>query len=185
MYLRNKIDERFTRSYDFLFPILGKNIKGRALKEYEDKPSLGIFNVYYKSNLLVKDLRDDTNYYLYIVIKKDHYINWEPELLKRLIKTFPISDEFLILVFDIIDYKEDVDLFGRGKYSQFSNALKEHIISQFPTRERAEESRIFRVLFPDKLHKKKMATWLGCSEDLIEELSSVPDLKEETLIIRH
>jgi hypothetical protein len=184
MFVKNKIEARFTRSYDFLFPILGKEVKLRSLSDYNNKPCLGVFNVYYKSNLLVQNGQEDTNYYLYVVIKKDHYCNWENELLKRLVKTFPIQENILILIFDIIDYQKDIDLFEKGKYSQFSNSLKEHIIGQFPVREIAEESRIFRVLFPNKLHKKRVADWLGCPEELITEISSAPDPVEETLIVK-
>ena len=74
-------------------------------------------------------------------------------------------------------------MFLQGKYSQFSEKLKTKILSQFPTRDDAAASNVLQILTPSKAAKSRIAERLNCPVELIEEVASIPDIEQETLIV--
>ena len=128
------------------------------------------------------------NDYRYICIynsRKDlKFINFENKVLKshRLFEfSTSIDKDTQLYVFDLSEYKNDIDMFIKGAYSNFSIKSKNKILQYFGTIGRIS-SYIKSYLNPEEYHEvyaKELAVDIKLIKE-VHEICTPPNLNKET-----
>ena len=156
-----KSSRKFNWSSYFLLPIILPN--GNRTK--------GFINSYVYST--EEDLKED-NCRLYIHLEEvsDRILSHP-----RYISNVETSKGY-ICSFDINKYKSDVDLFIQGKYSKFSQELKD-LLCKNQTVKPEMNSQIYKVLYKTEDKRLEIEELVGQKLDDDAELASSPNIDEE------
>ena len=164
----------FQKSKLFLYPTLGIR-KGQSVSLIETY-------VGWEDKISMHDCKLICVYYL----RKDpEFINFEKTKLlnNRYFKEFfEVEDDRGVYVFDLREFKEDWPHFIAGKYSKFSNKLKNYIVN-FQPRNTVNYSYVNSFVYPSKyfgIYKELLNIEL---ETLVSvgELCDKPDFSKEIL----
>jgi hypothetical protein len=164
----------FQKSKLFLYPTLGIR-KGQSVSLIETY-------VGWDDKIGIDDAKLICLYYL----RKDpEFVNFEKTklLTNRYFKEFfEVEDDRGVYVFDLREYKEDCLHFINGKYSKFSNKLK-NLIVNFQPKNTVNYAYVNSFVYPEKyfgIYK----TLLNIDLDIlveVGELCSKPDFDKEIL----
>lgn len=159
----SKTNRKFNLSSYFLLPIILR--QGYLYK--------GFINSYvYNSNL---DLDDNTQYLTITVLNENINLTKHPRYEDHYKK-----DDIWVYVFNINDYKKDVELFLQGKYSKFSEDLKELLCYNQPIVP-IMMSNIYKILYRTQEKKLEIEELIGQELPEDAELCSICDVEDEIL----
>jgi len=167
--------EYFQKSKVFLYPLL-KLKKGLL---YVPKQTY----VCWEHVHLIEDYRFLCEYHVKMSIPFKKFCEEYLRSHEKFDEYVDLGNNKHLFIFDFISYKNDVDRFVIGKYSQFSFNSKLIIMDFFNTKDAVSEY-ITAFLSPDAYHDQ-YAKFLNISITIIEEvyeLCTSPDLEKETLI---
>lgn len=94
--------------------------------------------------------------------------------------------DYGLLIFGLLDYKEYVDDFVKGKYSKFSKEHKEAISSYFNMRKLNKETKAYeptgvaKLIYPTKELREQLGDNLGVKLDEDAEIHGKPNVDKET-----
>lgn len=98
---------------------------------------------------------------------------------KRYVDHFKSKTGNHICVFDITDFKDDVELFVQGKYSKFSQRLKDILCRSESPKEGEMFSNVYKILYRTQDKRERLELLIGQKLGLEAELCSSPDIEEE------
>lgn len=88
-------------------------------------------------------------------------------------------EDHIVFIFKIPEeFVADYDTFLQGKYSMLSDSLKKNIYKHWNA---GTNSMLYKVLTKNETLREQMSKELDCDISIKAELSSKPDLNEETL----
>lgn len=157
---RPKPSRKFNWSTYFLLPIV-INISYR----YKNLINSYIYNI--------EDI-DKNNNYIYVLIKE---LDINLTKHKRYIEHNKIDRGYLY-TFDIKDYKNDIDLFIQGKYSKFSQELKDLLCYNQPVVP-IMSSVIYKILYRTEDKRIEVEKMIGMKLHEDAEVASSPYVEDE------
>lgn len=92
------------------------------------------------------------------------FLNGNSRFLRLLKKDDP---NIVYYLYDISDYKYDIDKYLDGKYSKLSHEYKKSIVKFY-----SKDSNVYRTLYPSDVEKINIAKSLDVEPSLIEEVLS-------------
>jgi hypothetical protein len=133
----------------------------------------------------------DLTKHVFVVFEKDKLTCFELERFQTF-KTYHNHEyigEFVLLTFALPkEFHKDYKRFLKGKYSKFSDeakiAISHHTAFKIKNEKgKYEDSKIFKILYPNKLDRYELADKLGVNLEENCEIMSSPDLEKETFNI--
>lgn len=165
----------FCKSRQFLYPIL--ELAKHDTEEFKPK---GVYLFFEDHSIEKGEL---------ILLYGDIDVFFSNYERKKLIKHNRIrkvyeTDKGNVYIFDVSDYKQDIDLLLCGEYSKFSNRLKSAILRYNKDKadfKKLEEGRYMHaVLYPEH-YREAVSEELGVDVKNLTELAPLYDLEKETL----
>lgn len=167
--------EPLNKSYSYLIPLLNEECK------IDINWFLLINNVYtnyeYEKDVICIKYDKYTN---------DDYIKYLEELKSnKLFKYCISSDEYEVLIFDFPNqYLQEYVCFKRGRFSEFRDIAKRKILDYILSGHSIKQVHNIRdVLYKSNSLRKTLEDKLNIQLDKDTELSSIPDIEKETLIL--
>ena len=168
--VEEKPKRKKTKATSFILPMLGKSIY--------------FFNSYLLNCYVGdKELIEKYPNHIFVLLKiedKEEYrtIKKEMESLKTFIESYnPMENKTEMFIFSIPKiYKKDYELFLRGKYSEFSNKLKEEVMVLNKVN---KDSVIYAAFTRATWLRKNWEDQLNCKIPYYQEVLSIPNLKNE------
>ena len=169
-YINNKLISH-TRTTRFLMPLIG--ISEHSIGHINNKMFI---NAHIQPDRLIciilnkLDYPEESNDYLQIQYLNEHFLDHIEE------------EEEYILIYKVPEhFYEDYDKILNGKYSKTTTSYKEIITRIYGVSRNFKDHipTIYDALEPTKEKRIKYAEFLGVKLDLIDEVSSTPDLNYE------
>lgn len=159
------VQERATKTSQFIMPILGYNYEYFDFKE-------SFYNSYLSENY-------HSIFLVYQFTNSEEYLQLEERLQKHpnFVKIIDPNPNIVVFEFSLDEkYWKDIDLIMKGKYSSISPTLKSKIciFHKFST-----QSKTYRVLYRDKVLREEMSEEYGFEITEEYELMSKPIISEE------
>jgi hypothetical protein len=114
--------------------------------------------------------------YIYIELSR---ISFDLSTHKRYKYDFKTKEDTFIYVFDITDFKDDIELFIQGKYSKLSQKLKNILCKSESPSTGEMYSNIYKILYRTQDKREKLEKLIGEKLSDDAELCSSPDIEEE------
>lgn len=176
--IKSIYQDYFQKSFTFLYPLL--NIK----KKLPRPVKTFLFHPDYN--------QEDNEKRLFCLYKKENTESWkkfEKDFLithKMLEDCYEIDKEHILYVFNMNEFKEDIDFLLEGKYSKFSQKTKK-LITDYYGIHTPEWVYIESFLFPSKyfsIYSELLNVEISILED-IGELCSLYDKEKEIFILEN
>ena len=165
------IGDSLTKSVTYILPMLG----------YSIKEFVNIVNCY-----IADEGKPQYTNHIFLLHKFDgrsnaDYLSYEETLVEHehFEELYDPDRSHVMFIFRVPEYfQREYDLFKMGKYSKFNDDYKKHILNFLGPKYKTSKTR--QVLYKSKKLKKDMENRLGVNLTENMELSSVPNLEQET-----
>lgn len=158
----------YTKSTSFILPMLGHHVS-----YYK-----GIINCYLAD---FDHAYDDWNFnkIFVLTLENNDQLKYNSYYLSAYIIEGNTGRKYMY-VFDIpIIYFENYELFIQGKYSQFTQIYKDHLVSSIKLKP-VQDHTVYKVIYKTAGMKKEIEDRIGQLLHDSAEVFSIPDLKQET-----